>query len=137
MEEEQKTEPTEETPVEEPKEEEAPAEEEAVPEEMPVEEPKEESAPVEEETAPAEEAPVEEGPAEEAAPEEAPATCGCSLEETKSAEDMIRDIVNFINVKKLEEVEGATHRIEADTADQLEAKLKELAKKIGEICVCE
>jgi len=51
----------------------------------------------------------------------------------KTAEDMIRDLINFINVKKEEEVEGATHRIEADTAAQLVEKLEELAKKVAEI----
>lgn len=58
----------------------------------------------------------------------------CSLEGTKSAEDMVRDILNFVNVKKEEEVEGATHRIEEDTAAELVEKLEELAKKIAEIC---
>ncbi len=86
--------------------------------EAPAEEKTEEVVPEEKK----EEAPVEEAPAEEAA-----------AEETKAAEDVIRDIINFINVKKEEEVEGATHRIEADTAAQLVEKLEELAKKIGEI----
>ena len=62
--------------------------------------------------------------------------CCCSTEDTTSAEDMIRDILNFISVKKGEEVEGATHRIEADTAAELEAMLEDLAKKVGDICKC-
>ena len=53
------------------------------------------------------------------------------IEKQKSAEDMIRDIINYINVKKLEEVEGATHKIEPDTAEELIKMLEELAKKIA------
>ena len=68
--------------------------------------------------------------------EEGECGCCCSTEDVKSAEDMIRDIVNFISVKSNEEVEGATHRIEADTAEQLAAMLEELAKKVGDTCQC-
>ena len=138
MEEEQKIE---EAPVETPAE--APVE--APAEEAPVEE-KPEEAPVEEKPAeecggccggeaPAEEksdcggccgeAPVEEAPVEEKSEECCAESC---TEETKSAEDMIRDVVNLINVKKTEE------KVDAETADELLAKLEELAKKVGGIC---
>ncbi|MFH1682811.1 MAG: hypothetical protein ABIA37_03360 [Candidatus Woesearchaeota archaeon] len=82
-----------------------------------------------------EEAPVGE-PKEEVTEEAKGETCECccSTEETKSAEDMIKDIVTFVNVKKGEAVEGATNRIEADTATELLAMLEEVAKKVGDIC---
>ena len=119
-----------------PEEEQTPVEEQPTPaEEAPVEEPQEEPTPVEETP---EEAPVEEAPAEEpAAPVEESGEdkegC-CSEEGTKSAEDSIRDVVNLINVYKEEEKEGVTTRIDPATADELVAKLEELAKKVGGIC---
>jgi len=110
---------------------------------------------MEEEQKPMEESPVDEQPAEEVAPEapateEAPAeeeapveeaaapecaACGseCS-EKTKSAEDLIRDLVNLINVYKGEEKEGTTTKIDPETADELVAKLEEVAKAVGGIC---
>lgn len=89
-----------------------------------------------------EEAKKEEGAAEEgAAPEAetkvegaAETACECSAEATKSAEDLIRDIVNLINVMKEEEVEGVTTKILPAAAEELVGKLEELAKKVGEIC---
>lgn len=104
-------------------------------EEQKTEEPKEEVAA--EEEAPVEETPVEEeAPAEEEKAEEAPAeeTSCCSPEATKSAEDMVRDLVNMINVMKEEEVEGVTTKVQPEAADELVAKLEELAKKVSEIC---
>jgi len=139
----------EEQPTEGPKEEvqeetteEAPAEEPT--EEAPSEEQPTEEAPAEEE-APSEEQPAEEAPAEEETPSEEPAAeepkaegaeCACGIEETRNAEDMIRDLVNLINVYKEEEMQDVTTKIEPNTAAELVAKLEELAKKVGEICVC-
>lgn len=60
-------------------------------------------------------------------------TC-CSPEATKGAEDLIRDLINLISVKKEEEVEGVSTRIEPATADELIAKLEELAKAVGNVC---
>ena len=103
------------------------------------EEQKPEEAPVVEETAEVKEAApeetAEEAPAEEAPAKEAPAeeSC-CSPEATKSAEDLIRDLVNMISVMKEEEKEGVTTRVDPEAANELTAKLEELAKKVGEIC---
>jgi hypothetical protein len=60
--------------------------------------------------------------------------CGCSTDCTKSAEDLIRDLINLIQVYKEEEMQDVTTRIEANTAEILTAKLEEIAKKVGEIC---
>lgn len=50
----------------------------------------------------------------------------------KEAEDSIRDLINFIEIKKNEELEaGEGRKIEEDTAKQLEEKLREIAKKLG------
>ena len=99
------------------------------------EEQKTEEAPVEE--AKEEEAKEEEAPVEEAKEEEAPVEekeCCCSEEATKSAEDMVRDLVNMVNVMKEEEVEGVTTKVQPEAADELVGKLEELAKKVAEIC---
>ena len=60
--------------------------------------------------------------------------CSCSTEMSKSAEDMIRDLINLIAVYKKEEMQDVTTRIEVNTAEILSAKLEEIAKKVGEIC---
>ena len=60
--------------------------------------------------------------------------CCCSNEESKSAEDMIRDLINLIAVYKEEELEGVTTRVDSDTAEILTAKLNEIAKKVGNVC---
>lgn len=52
-------------------------------------------------------------------------------EALKEIENQIRDLINFIEVKKSEEVAGATQRIEDDTAEQLKEKLKAIAAKLG------
>jgi len=54
-------------------------------------------------------------------------------EEIKEVEGMIRDIINLVNVKKEEEIQGATQKIEDETAKMLDEKLSALAKKIGEL----
>ena len=55
-------------------------------------------------------------------------------EEEKSGPDIIRDILNFVAVKKEEEKEGATTCIDPETADELACKLECLAKKAAECC---
>lgn len=56
------------------------------------------------------------------------------MTDVKAVEDMIRDIINLVNVMKEEEiqVEGGATKISPEAADQLVAKLEELAKKVGE-----
>ena len=85
-----------------------------------------------------EEAPVEatEVTPTEESKEETP-TCGCSIEETKRAEDLIRDLINLVCVYKEEEKQDVTTKIDPDTAEELNAKLEELAKKVGDVCKCE
>jgi|GEM_PF-6037607 len=49
-------------------------------------------------------------------------------------EDDIRDIINFVEIKRLEELEvGEGKKIEDDTATELIDKLKQLAAKIGRV----
>jgi hypothetical protein len=106
-------------------------------EEQKVEEQPEVSEEVKEEEAAVEEEATEEAPAEEAAPEtpaeEVPVE-EAGEEASKSAEDMVRDLVNMVNVMKEEEVEGVTTKVQPEAADELVAKLEELAKKVAEIC---
>jgi len=52
----------------------------------------------------------------------------------KEVENKIRDLINWIQVKTLEELEaGEGKKIEADTSNELKASLRELAKMIGKI----
>ena len=51
----------------------------------------------------------------------------------KSAENAIRDLINLVEVRNLEEVEGATKKIENSAAKELKKKLRSLAKKVGRI----
>jgi len=52
----------------------------------------------------------------------------------KEVENKIRDLINLIQVKTLEELEtGEGKKIEEDTANELKASLRELAKMIGKI----
>lgn len=55
------------------------------------------------------------------------------MADIKAAENMIRDIINEINVMKGEEieVEGGATRIQPEAAGQLVKRLKELAKIVG------
>ncbi|HLC89231.1 MAG TPA: hypothetical protein VJG49_04290 [Candidatus Nanoarchaeia archaeon] len=62
--------------------------------------------------------------------------CGCSTAESMNAENMIRDLINIIHVRKGEEVESVTTKIEPKTAKELVAKLEKLAEKVGEISAC-
>ena len=49
----------------------------------------------------------------------------------KEAEDALRDIMNWISVWNLEEVQEGTKKIEDGTVKELKEKLEDLAKKIG------
>ena len=49
----------------------------------------------------------------------------------KEAEDAVRDIINWIEVWNLEEIEGGVKKIEYDVVEELKAKLEDLAKKIS------
>jgi len=53
---------------------------------------------------------------------------------TKEAENKIRDLINWIQVKTLEELEaGEGKKIEKDVANELKSSLRELAKMVGKI----
>jgi hypothetical protein len=52
-------------------------------------------------------------------------------EALKEVGNMIRDLINFVEVKKSEELEGATQRIEDDTAKEIQDKLRAIAEKLG------
>lgn len=51
----------------------------------------------------------------------------------EEAENMIRDIINMVNVMKEEEVLGTSTKIQAGAAEQIVGKLEELAKLVGEV----
>ena len=49
----------------------------------------------------------------------------------KEAENAVRDLINWVEVWNLEEVEGATcKKIEDNTVEELKAKLADIAEKI-------
>lgn len=52
-------------------------------------------------------------------------------ESLKEVENMIRNLINLIEVKKSEELEGATQKIEDATATELQEKLRAIASKLG------
>lgn len=52
----------------------------------------------------------------------------------KEVEDKIRDLINWVQVMTLEELkEGEGRKIEKDTAKELQAKLRDLAKLVGKV----
>jgi len=53
----------------------------------------------------------------------------------KEAEDAVRDIINWIQVWNLQEVEGGVKKIEDSTVRGLKKKLEDLAKKISGLTV--
>ena len=53
----------------------------------------------------------------------------------KEAEDTLRDIINWIQVWNLQEVEGGVKKIEDSTVQGLKKKLEDLAKKISGLTV--
>jgi hypothetical protein len=58
-----------------------------------------------------------------------------SAEQIKEAEDSIRDLINWIEVWNLEEVQDGTKKIEDETVNELKAKLEEIARKVGGMAV--
>jgi len=53
----------------------------------------------------------------------------------KETEDAIRDIINWIQVWNLQEIEGGVKKIEDSTVEGLKKKLEDLAKKISGLSV--
>ena len=53
----------------------------------------------------------------------------------KEAEDAVRDLINWIEVWNLEEVQEGTKKIEDETVKDLKAKLEEIAKKVSGMTV--
>ena len=52
----------------------------------------------------------------------------------KEVEDKIRDLINWVQVKTLEELEaGEGRKIEEDTAKELKMKLQGIAKLVGKL----
>ena len=49
----------------------------------------------------------------------------------KEAENAIRDLINWVEVWNLEEVEGGVKKIEDETVDELKAKLSDIAEKVS------
>ena len=47
------------------------------------------------------------------------------------AENAVRDLINWVEVWNLEEIEGGVKKIEDSAVDELKAKLEELAKKVS------
>jgi len=54
-----------------------------------------------------------------------------SEEQIKSAEDAVRDLINWVEVWNLEEVEGGVKKIEDATVEELKTKLEDIAKKVS------
>ena len=55
------------------------------------------------------------------------------IDETKirEAEGAVRDLINWIKVWNLEEIEGGVKKIEDETVNELTEKLGDLAQKIA------
>ncbi|MBW2966769.1 hypothetical protein KY342_06720 [Candidatus Woesearchaeota archaeon] len=53
----------------------------------------------------------------------------------KEAENAIRDLINWIEVWNLEEVEGGVKKIEDVTVDELKTKLSDIAEKVSGMTV--
>ena len=47
------------------------------------------------------------------------------------AENAVRDLINWVEVWNLEEIEGGVKKIEDSAVDELKAKLEEIAKKVS------
>ena len=54
-------------------------------------------------------------------------------EKIKAVEDKIRDLINWVEVWNLEEVEGGFKKIEDDIVNELKQRLEELAKMVAEL----
>jgi hypothetical protein len=53
--------------------------------------------------------------------------------EIKEVENEIRDLINWVEVWNLEEVEGGVKKIEDSIVDELKAKLSAIAEKVGQL----
>lgn len=53
----------------------------------------------------------------------------------KEAEDNVRDIINWIEVWNLEEIEDNYKKIDDKTLEELKSKLEKLAKKVSGLTV--
>jgi hypothetical protein len=53
----------------------------------------------------------------------------------KEAENAIRDLINWVEVWNLEQIEGGVKKIEDETVDELKAKLKDIAEKVSGMTV--
>jgi len=62
-------------------------------------------------------------------------TANFDLVKIKAAENAIRDIINWVEVWNLEELEGGCRKIDHDIVEELKAKLEEAAKKISGMSV--
>lgn len=51
----------------------------------------------------------------------------------KLVENKIRDLINWIEVWNLEEIEDNTKKIDDDTVEELKEKLQTIAEDIGEL----
>jgi len=49
----------------------------------------------------------------------------------REVEDDLRDLINWIEIKNKEEVEGGTKQIEDETAAELKEKIRKIAVKLG------
>jgi len=54
-------------------------------------------------------------------------------EKIKAVENKIRDLINWVEVWNLEEVEGGFKKIEDDVVNELKQRLEELAKMVAEL----
>ena len=55
------------------------------------------------------------------------------MSKKKAAEDAIRDIINLIEVRNMEESRDINKKIDNSVARELKSKLRALAKKVGKI----
>ncbi len=53
-----------------------------------------------------------------------------SEEKLKEVQDKIRDLVNWVEVKNQEEIEGGVKKIEDEVVEKLKAKLAELSQAV-------
>ena len=53
----------------------------------------------------------------------------------KEAENAIRDLINWVEVWNLEQIEGGVKKIEDETVEDLKTKLKDIAEKVSGMIV--
>ncbi len=53
--------------------------------------------------------------------------------EIKEVQDKIRDLINWVEVWNLEEIEGGVKKIEDDVVEQLKQKLADLSQAVGSV----